>query len=184
MRRLALLAVLVLLDLVACKHKPSQSGGGADVKVTDAPAGQNLIEMSIVRMADPAAEPQLVRGFYGVESGSWRWTASKFAVKLRPPEGSAQTGATLQFQFSLPDMIVNKAGPVTLSASVNGTALASQTYSKSGEYLYSAAVPGAALNAGTVTAEFVTNKAMPPANGDKRELALVAVSVGLSPLAK
>jgi hypothetical protein len=184
MRRLALLAVFVLLNLAACKHKPSSSlasgGGGADVKVTDAPAAQNLVELSVLKMADPAAEPQLVRGFYGVESGSWRWTASKFAVKLRPPEGSAQSGATLQFQFSLPDVIVNKVGPVTLSVSVNGTALASQTYSKSGEYVYTAAVPAAALSAGTVTAEFATNKAMPPANGDKRELALVAVSVGLS----
>jgi hypothetical protein len=184
MRRLALLAALALLDLAACKHKPSSpvasDGGGADVKVADAPAAQNSVELSVVKMSDPAAEPQLMRGFYGVESGSWRWTASKFAVKLRPPEGSAQTGATLQFQFSLPDVIVNKVGPVTLSASVNGTALASQTYSKAGEYTYTAVVPGAALSAGTATAEFATNKAMPPANGDKRELALVAVSVGLS----
>ncbi len=180
MRRLALLAVLVLLDLTACKHKPLSSAGAADLKVTAAPAAQNLVELSVVKMSDPAAEPQLVRGFYGVESGSWRWTASKFAVKLRPPEGSAQTGATLQFQFSLPDVIVNKVGPLTLSASVNGAALASQTYSKSGEYLYSAAVPRSVFSAGTVTAEFATNKAMPPANGDKRELALVAVSVGLS----
>ncbi len=180
MRRLALLAVLVFLDLAACKHKPSSSAAGTDVKVADAPAAQNLVELSVVKMSDPAAEPQLVHGFYSVESGSWRWTGSKFAVKLRPPDGSAQTGATLQFQFSLPDVIVNKVGPVTLSASVNGTALSSQTYSKSGEYLYSAAVPGAALSAGTATAEFATNKAMPPANGDKRELALVAVSVGLS----
>jgi hypothetical protein len=180
MRRLALLLALVVLDLAACKHKPSSSAAGADVKVTGAPAARNLVELSVVKMGDPAAEPQLVRGFYGVESGTWRWTASKFAVKLRPPEGSAQTGATLQLQFSLPDVIVNKVGPVTLSAIVNGTALASQTYSKSGEYLYSAAVPGAALSAATVTAEFTTNKAMPPANGDQRELALVAVSVGLS----
>ena len=175
MRRLALIVGLLLLDLAACKHKPSSSAGGVEAKTAAVPAA-----LSVVKMGDPAAEPQLVRGFYGVESGTWRWTASKFAVKLRPPERSAQTGATLQFQFSLPDVIVNKVGPVTLSAIVNGTALASQTYSKSGEYLYSAAVPGAALSAATVTAEFTTNKAMPPANGDQRELALVAVSVGLS----
>ena len=135
-------------------------------------------------MSDPAAEPQLVRGFYGVESGSWRWTASKFAVTLHAPEGSAQSGATLQFRFSLPEVIVNKVGPVTLSASVNGTALPPQTYSKPGEYTYTAPVPATALSTGTVSAEFATNKAMPPANGDKRELALVAVSVGLSSLSK
>jgi hypothetical protein len=135
-------------------------------------------------MGDPAAEPQLVRGFYGVESGSWRWTESKFALTLHAPDGSAQTGATLQFQFSLPEVILNKVGPVTLSASVNGTALPSQTYTKPGEYTYTTAVPAAALNTGTVSAEFATNKAMPPANGDKRELALVAVSVGLSPLSR
>jgi hypothetical protein len=181
MRRLALLVVLLLLELAACKHKPSSSASGADLKT----ASQNVVELSVVKMSDPAAEPQVVRGVYGVESGSWRWTASKFAVKLRPPDGSAQTGATLQLQFSLPDVIVNKVGPVTLSASVNGTALAPQTYLKSGEYFYTAGVPGAALSASTVTVEFTTNKAMPPANGDKRELALIAVSVGLSaPLSK
>jgi hypothetical protein len=135
-------------------------------------------------MGDPAAEPQLVRGFYGVESGSWRWTASKFAVTLHAPDGSAQMGATLQFQFSLPEVIVNKVGPVTLSASVNGTPVPSQTYSKPGEYTYTTAIPAAALKTGTAALEFSTNKAMPPANGDKRELALVAVSVGLSPLSK
>ena len=130
MRRLALLAVVVTLDLAACKHKPQAHSDVVDTKQATA--------LSELKMGDPAAEPQLIRGFYGVESGSWRWTAPKFAVKLKPPDGSAQTGATLQFQFSLPDVIVNKVGPVTLSASVNGMALPSQTYSKAGEYTYSA----------------------------------------------
>jgi hypothetical protein len=188
MRRLALIAALLILEL-ACKHKgsPSIAGGGDDAKAPAVPAVQSLVSsvpLSVIKMSDPAAEPQLVRGFYGVESGSWRWTASKFAVTLRPPDRSAQTGATLQFQFSLPEVIVNKVGPVTLSASVNGKALPSQTYAKPGEYIYTTAVPAAALNSATAAVEFSTNKAMPPSNGDKRELALVAVSVGLSLLSK
>jgi hypothetical protein len=184
MRRLALFAALLVLELAACKHKgsPSIAGGGLDASVSSAIAPASLL--ALVKMSDPAAEPQLVRGFYGVESGSWRWTASKFAVTLRPPDGSAQTGAALQFQFSLPEVIVNKTGPVTLSVSVNGTALPPQTYSKPGEYTYTASVPAAALNTGTAAVEFSTDKVMPPSNGDKRELALVAVSVGLSPLSK
>jgi hypothetical protein len=183
-RFLHIALALVALELAACKHKgsPTISGGGLDAAITSPTPLTSLL--SVLKMSDPAAEPQLVRGFYGVESGSWRWTASRFAVTLHPPEGSAQMGATLQFQFSLPEVIVNKLGPVTLSATVNGTPLPSQTYTKPGEYNYTSAVPPAALSTATAALEFSTNKAIPPSNGDKRELALVAVSVGLSPLSK
>jgi hypothetical protein len=187
--RIALLGALLILELAACKHKghpsesrsaesrPAESTGGVS-----APADVAAPVLSVLKMSDPNAESQLLRGFYGVESGSWRWTTSKFALTLRPPEGSAQQGATLEFKFSLSEVVVNKVGPVTLSAKINGVPLPSQTYSKPGEYTYSAAVPADALRTNTASLEFSTDKVMPPGNGDKRELALVAVSAALLPV--
>jgi hypothetical protein len=182
MRRLALLSALLFLELAACKHK-GQSASGVDVKV---PASDTRIVLvapvvSALKMSDPDAGRALIKGFYGLESGSWRWTASKFAVILLPPEGAAQNGAMLEFKFSLPEVVANKVGPLTLSAKVNGFALPSQTYSKAGECIYTTAIPREALRSGSGYLEFSTDKAMPPSNGDKRELALVAVSVALLP---
>ena len=182
MRRLALLSALFVLQLSACKHKGHTTISSGDVKIAapaEIPANVAPVTLSVVQMSDPQAEPQLVRGFYGVESHSWRWTASKFALALRPPEGSAQKGALLEFKFSLPDVIVNQVGPVTLSAKINGMTLSSQTYSKAGDYTYAAAITADAFRSGQASLEFSTDKAMPPSNGDKRELALVAVSVAL-----
>jgi len=181
MRRLALLSALCVLELSACKHKgqtPASRGDG-NTPLTADPGVVPVL--SAVKMSDPKAEPQLVRGFYTVESHAWRWTSSRFAVVLLPPEGAAQQGASLEFKFSLPDNIVNKVGPVTLSAKINGMALSSKTYSMGGEYTYGAVVAADALRSGHALVEFSTDKFMPPSNGDKRELALVAVSVSLLP---
>jgi hypothetical protein len=175
MRRLALLSALVVLELTACKHKGQPAASRADVSEPAVPA------VSVLKMSDPEADHQLLKGFWGLESGSWRWTSSKFAINLRAPEGSAQNGAMLEFKFSLPELVVNKTGPLTLSATINGIALPSQTYSKPGNFVYSAAIPADALRTGQGSIEFSTDKAMPPSNGDKRELALIAVSVALLP---
>jgi hypothetical protein len=186
MRRLALFSALLVLELAACKHKPRIAESREDIK---APASKNQIVittpvLSALKMSDPDAARELVAGFYGLESGTWRWTASKFVVALLPPQGAAQNGARLEFKFSLPEVIANKLGPLTLSAKVNGFALPSQPYSKAGEYIYTAAIPPETLRSGIGYLEFSTDKAMPPDNGDKRELALVAVSVALLPVGR
>jgi hypothetical protein len=185
MRRLAPLTALLVLELVACKHKSQPVVSSAEEVKGPAAANRHIVASmpgtSAFKMGDPDPSGELVTGFYGVEAGSWRWTASKFAVNLLPPPGAAENGATLEFKFSLPEVVANKVGPLTLSAKVNGFALPPQTYSKAGDYVYTAAVPGESLRSGTALIEFSTDKAMPPGNGDKRELALVAVSVALQP---
>jgi hypothetical protein len=178
MRRLAPSLALCLFELAACKHKGQPSISRADVTIP-ASGSAAAPAVSVLKMSDASAERQLLKGFYGLESGSWRWTASKFAVMLVPPEGSAQKGATLEFTFSLPEVVVKTVGPVSLSAKMNGVALPSQTYSKPGDCTYTTAIPADALRTGQGLLEFSTDKAMPPSNGDKRELALVAVSIAL-----
>jgi hypothetical protein len=134
---------------------------------------------SVINVADPADSAQLVRGFSNVEADAWRWSTSKFSVVLRPPPGSAQNGAKLELRFTLPDAVVDKLGPVTVSAIVNGTPIAPQTFSQPGDYVYSQDVPAAPLGSDVITAEFSTDKALEPTDKDKRELALVVKTIGL-----
>jgi len=124
---------------------------------------------SVVNVADPADSAQLVRGFSNVEADAWRWSTSKFSVVLRPPAGAAQNGAKLQLVFTLHDAVVNKLGPVTVNATVNGTPVGAETFSTPGDYTYS----------DVVTVEFTTDKSLAPTAQDKRELALIVKTIGL-----
>jgi hypothetical protein len=134
--------------------------------------------MTMVHAADTRAAVQLVRGFHSIESNSWRWTAGAFTVTLKPPAGAAQKGATLQLKFVVPEVIANKLGPVTLSASVNGTKLAPETYSKTGEYTYSRDVPASALTGDAVNVDFTLDKFMPASDQDQRDLGVIMTMVG------
>jgi hypothetical protein len=143
----------------------------------EAPAKLN----SVVQMADPNASVQLLRGFHGIEGNSWRWTMGRFAVSLRPPASAAQNGAVLKARFSLHEAVASRLGAVTLSATVNGAALAPQRLERAGDYVYSREVPASALAAEAVTFEFVLDKFLPPGGVDQRELGLVMSSIGLEP---
>jgi hypothetical protein len=133
----------------------------------------------VIDMGDPKQEKQLVNGFYAIEANAWRWTAKDFTVTLRPPAGSAAQGATLTFALSIPQVTVDKLKSVTLAAFVNGTALAPETYARGGQYEYRRAIPPNLLKGRAVRVEFHLDKSLPPADGDARELGVVARSVGL-----
>ena len=171
MRRLtAALALLafVMLAPVGCRRKKK---------------GRNREDglASVINVADPADSAQIVRGFSNVEADAWRWSASKFSVVLRPPPGASQNGAKLELHFTLNDVVVGKLGPVTVSAIVNGTPIASETFSQPGDSVYSHEVPATALGSDVVTVEFSTDKALEPTDKDKRELALIVKTIGLVP---
>jgi len=133
---------------------------------------------SVIHMADPKAAPQLKSGFHNVEQNAWRWTERHFAVVLRPPAGGASRGARLNLRFSIPAPVIEKLGAVTLSAAIGGVSLGPETYSRSGEYIYTRDVPASLLAGDAVTVEFDLDKALPPGNTDQRELGVVASSVG------
>jgi len=133
---------------------------------------------SVVNVADPADSAQLVRGFSNVEADAWRWSTSKFSVVLRPPAGAVQNGAKLELKFTLHET-VSKLGPITVSATVNGIPVGSETYPQPGDFVYSHEVPAAALGADVVTVEFTTDKSLAPTDLDKRELALIVKTIGL-----
>jgi hypothetical protein len=130
-------------------------------------------------MNDPKAGAQLVRGFYGIESNSWRWTAGKFAARFHVPPTGASAGATVTLNFVLPESAIQQLGHLTLTAAVNGTELQSSTYDHAGTFSFTGEIPPTLLNAESVTVDFSLDKTF-HAGGDTRELGVVANSVGLA----
>jgi hypothetical protein len=166
-------AVLVVVALTGCKRTTHDAQA-----LVQEPSGTLL---SVVSVSDPAASAQLVRGFYGLESGAWRWTAKQFEVALKPPAGAADNGAKLSFHLNVPGPIVDKFGPVTLNVALNGMPLAPETYSKPGNYVYARDIPAAALKSDAVVVQFSSDKGIAPSADDQRELALISVSIALEP---
>jgi hypothetical protein len=168
MRKFLLAAVLAAAP--ACQHATVPSAE----TIEEAPR-----LASSMRMNDRTMSYQLAAGFYDVESGAWRWTAQKFAVNLRPPARSAQVGAVLELHLTVPPATIQKLGTVTLSANAGDAALAPEPYAKAGDYVYRRDVPASALTGDSVRIDFQLDKAVPPGEADKRELGVIAASVGL-----
>jgi len=158
-----------------CKREPKT------VKVI-APEGEHPVLASTVRTSEPSQEPQLLTGFYTIEANSWRWTARQFSVLLRAPLSAAQDGAQLDLVFTIPQVAMDHARSLTLAASVEGTPLPPETYTKSGQYEYKREVPASALKKkDAVHIQFSLDKAIPPGGGDRRELGVIVASIGLEP---
>jgi hypothetical protein len=173
-RGATLLLAATLTLTTACRGKHSR----VTVENEEPPEGGPRIA-SALKMNDPAAPAQLIKGFSGVESGTWRWTAKNFSAILRPPLTAAQRGATLTFSLSIPDVVIQRLSSVTLSASSGTTKLKSETYSKPGSYTFSADVPPDLLIKDAITIDFALDKAIPPGTTDSRELGIIALAIGL-----
>lgn len=134
---------------------------------------------STVAMSDAKASSQLLAGFYNSE-GAWRWTAGKFTALLKTPLGAAQKGGTLSFEFTIPEAVSQRLKSVTLTAAIGGMQLKSESYTSAGKYVYTADVPASMLTADTVKVDFSLDKSLPPSSSDRRELGVIATSVGIA----
>ena len=133
-----------------------------------------------LRVNDAAKSDQLLRGFYELQSGAWRWTAPQFAVALGTPAGAAERGARLSLDFDLPDASIATLKNVTVAAEINHVPLASETFSTPGRHQYQHDVPASAFAKQDATVEFSVDKFLTPPN-DGRNLALIVTSVALEP---
>jgi len=169
-RALVGLCCLLVAAAPACKRR----------KVRSAATDEETPRMaSVLNMGDPKVEPQLVSGFYGVESGAWRWSGKQFSVSLRPPLGAASNGAKLTMKITVPQVVIDKNKNVTVSATVGGVALKPETYTTPGDYLFVREVPASALAGESVRVDFALDKAMAPSGADIRELGIIVFSIGL-----
>jgi hypothetical protein len=134
---------------------------------------------TMLHVADPKAAIQLVKGFYELEQNTWRWTAGRFAVALRPPRGASDRGAVLQLRLVVADAVIDRLKSMTLKSRAGKQEFAPETYTKAGQYVYSRDVPASLLGGEVVTFEFQVDKALPPGAVEQRELALIVTTVGL-----
>ena len=174
-RRLAVALCVCLLGAAAlpsgCKRR--------DKKIRVQQTDEDFATLaSVIQMGDPKMTPQLLNGFYNIESSTWRWTMGKFAVTLRPPRNASVKGATLHFKFVLPEAVLSKIKTTTISAKVSGETLSPETYTKPGEYDYSREVDGKLLAGESVNVEFSMDKFLTAGMVESRELGVIATSIG------
>jgi hypothetical protein len=175
------LRVFVILLAAACAAAAPGCKRKQKIQVVETEEEPEAGLVSTVHVADPAAGQQLLKGFHGVEQGAWRWTMGKFSVLLRPPRTAPAKGALLQLKLAVPDPVIDKLKSVTLSATVNGVALAPETYAQPGEYTYTRDVPARALQGEAVQVDFALDRFLAPGVADARELGIVVSMVGLEP---
>jgi hypothetical protein len=173
----ALMLILVLAATPGCRRR-KRAPVEAPPEAAEQPSTAAGAPGSLVDMSDARSSSQILNGFYGIENQSWRWSAGKFSVMLRPPRNAAQRGATLVMHFATPDVVIGKLHSQTLTASIGGQALGSQAYAKSGEQTYSRDVSGDLLKGDMVKVDFVLDKTLPPSASDSRELGVVVSSIG------
>ncbi len=136
---------------------------------------------STVYAGDPNSEPQLISGFYGIEEYSWRWTAQRFSVVLRPPEGATGEAANLVVRLGIPEVAIENLHSISLSASIGGSNLAPETYTRPGDHSYVRSVAPNLLTSEEVRIDFQVDKVMPRVGRDDRQLGIVVTSIGLEP---
>ena len=170
------LTILAVAVLIACPAGCNRNRSKVDATIEEAPPQQ--MEQTMVQANDPKASTQLIKGFYAVEQGSYRWTMGQFSASLRPPLHASERGARLILNFGVPEPVIKKLKSIKLSASIDGVALPAETYTKPGAYVYSRDVPAQALSERVVAVSFTLDKCLPPSDADRRELGVVVTAVG------
>ena len=169
--RLLAVALCVCLLPAGCKRR--------DRKIRVQQTDEDTATLaSVIHMGDPKVAPQLLNGFFNIESDSWRWTMGKFAVALRPPRNAAVKGATLHLKFVLPEAVISKIKTTSISAKVGTVTLSPETYTQPGEFDYSRDVDSKLLTGESVNVEFTMDKFLTAGMVEARELGVIATSVG------
>jgi 4-amino-4-deoxy-L-arabinose transferase-like glycosyltransferase len=143
------------------------------------PIAQNEEAMDRIDMGDPRFESRLT-GFYPPEEGSFRWTSREFSTRLDVP-GLDTIGGQLRVQIYIPENVIQKLGSITLQASIAGHALAPQTWSEPGRYLYRRELDANMFAPGSLQINFRLNKSIPSSAQDKRELGIVVQAISIEP---
>jgi hypothetical protein len=166
---LAVLIVPLVLAPTGCKSR----------KKAVSNAASEPLPASTIFANDPQAAPHFVKGFYSIENNAWRWTGRTFAVSLAPPLHAAKNGAQLVVHLNVPDVVIQNRTSITLSASIQGSNLAAEQYTKGGQYTYLRDIPGERLQGAVVQVDFALDKAIAPSATDLRELGIIVNDIGL-----
>ena len=118
------------------------------------------------RAYTPAPVTQLVAGWHVLESGAWRWTERRFTLAVAP---GAQR---LSLKVTVPP---NLPLPLSLTARVAGSTLATHTFTRPGDSECAQLLPPGA----EVLVEFEADRALSPDAADGRERAILVRAIEL-----
>jgi len=134
--------------------------------------------VSTIRIADASTSGQLLRGFYPLESDTWRWASGRFSVILGTPAAARSKGAWLVLTFNLPDASIQTLKKITLTAKTGSVELLPEEYTAPGEHQYRRELPASVFAKDVIEVDFMLDKTLKPPN-DGRELGLVVTEIGL-----
>lgn len=172
LRHMCVPAICLALSGTACRGKHQKIYIEDDEK-------DGALPVSAFRMGDPAADRQLVGGFYSLEAKSWRWTAQDFAISFRTPSEATRRGATLSFEFVIPDVAIQKLSSVRLAAAVRGRDVGEAQYTAPGSYTFKADVPAELCGSADTVVDFHLDKPIPASGGESRALGVIATAAAL-----
>jgi hypothetical protein len=120
-----------------------------------------------------------LQGLYAIESG-WRWTQREFSITLAKPDVVWNPVARLSLRIYVPEVVIQRLGEITLSASLDQHAFPPQTLARSGDVNFTRDVPVDWLGETNIF-HFSLSKALPPSASDQRELGIILKTASLEP---
>jgi hypothetical protein len=118
------------------------------------------------RAFPPPPVTQLVDGWHVLENGAWRWTKRRFSLTVAPGAQRLSLKVTVPPNLEL---------PLTLTARVEGIAIAAHTLTRPGDFECAQIVPPGA----EVLVEFEVDRALPPDATDGRQRAILVRGIEL-----
>ncbi len=178
-KRLASLLALTLLISTAFVAAGCRGKRATTVQNDEGEPAAKLPVVSALKMNDPAAPAQIVKGISALENNSWRWTGGNFSFVLKTPPGAAQKGGTVSLTLVVSEAVLKQVHSQTLTAAIGDKTLGTQKFTEAGNYTFAADVPAAALTTDTVTVDFSLDNSLAPSASDRRELGVIATAVAL-----
>jgi hypothetical protein len=133
---------------------------------------------SRVTTGDPQCDGQLT-GFHQIEQEGWRWSSKEFTAKLGMPARRTAAGLKLVTVVYVPDSVIRRLGPITLTASLGGEVIGRQVFRRAGSHRLTARLDASKLDPRLNTFRFALDKSVEPSPEDKRQLGVIVSSIAI-----
>lgn len=133
---------------------------------------------SKVTTGDPRCASQLA-GFHRIEEERWRWSAKEFDVTLGMPARRDARTASMALRFYLPEPLIQKLGPLTLTVKQDDRVVARELFRQFGPQALVVRLDAATLHPQANTFRFALDKCVEASPSDKRQLGVIVSSISL-----
>jgi hypothetical protein len=113
------------------------------------------------------ANVELLEGWHKAEDAGWRWTERRFSVRVS--SDSIARPERMVMRLFVPSELIDRCGPITLSASADGEHMSPVVLSEPGDHTFTWR-PSELIT-------FTLDKALPPDASDPRERGIIVASI-------